>query len=109
MSRSSASERAERINAARVLLARHASAAEAVAELQSVYGMSRRQAYRYVDAAKSLKHPIPTPKSKIAFTIKVPVELVDAVREKARSTGRSISEIVTEALEKLLGRGRRRG
>ena len=109
MSRSSASERAERINAARMLLDKDASSSETVAELRSVYGMSRRQAYRYVGIAKSLEHPVPTPKSTIAFTVKVPVELVDAVREKARSTGRSISEIVSEALERLLSRGRRRG
>jgi predicted HicB family RNase H-like nuclease len=85
------------------------SSADAVAELQAVYGMSRRQAYRYVETAQSLKHPIPTPQNKTAFTVKVPVELVDAIREKARSTGRSISEIVTEALERLLNRGRGRG
>jgi len=109
MSRSSASERAERINAAHLLLDKHASLAEAVAEMQSTFGMSRRQAYRYVDVAKSLKHPVPAPTRKIAFTVKVPAELADAVRERAKRKGKSISEIVTGALERFLSRRRGRG
>jgi predicted transcriptional regulator len=41
------------------------------------------------------------------FTVKLPVQLVARVRAHAAESGRTISSVVTQALEELLSRGRR--
>ena len=44
----------------------------------------------------------PIPEPKIVFTVKVPLRLVRALRQMARSTGESLSALVTRALEAFL-------
>jgi len=43
----------------------------------------------------------------VVFTVKVPVRLAAAVRDHARASGRTISAVVTQALEEFLAGGRR--
>ena len=109
MARSSNSVRAERINAAVALIGQLGSSAAAARALAAQYGISKRQAYRYVHEAKVVGKEVPIPDRKIAFTVKLSQNLVQALRQCARSTGKSLSEIVTEALEAFLYKGRRRG
>ncbi|MFX1249790.1 MAG: ribbon-helix-helix protein, CopG family [Promethearchaeota archaeon] len=106
MRRSSSTERARRINAALALLRQHGSAAKAAAAMASRYGMSRRQAYRYVHQAEVIGREVSIPGKKIAFTVKLSQNLVEALRQCAKSTGQSLSDIVTEALEMFLYKGR---
>jgi predicted DNA-binding transcriptional regulator YafY len=109
MTRSSDTERAERINAALAFLKQRQSPAAAARALAAQYGISKRQAYRYVHEAKDLGRQVSIPAKKMAFTVKLSQELIQALRQYARSTGQSLSEIVTEALEAFLYKGRRRG
>lgn len=109
MARSSSSERARRINAALALIEQQGSAARAAAALAAEYGMSRRQAYRYVHEAEVMGKEVPIPEKKIAFTVKLSQNLIQAVRQRAKSTGQSLSDIVTQALEAFLYKGGGRG
>ena len=54
MARSTDAQKAERLNAAHSLLARGTGMAEAVVLLSRQFGLSRRQAYRYVQEAQAI-------------------------------------------------------
>ena len=109
MTRSSNPERAKRINAALVLMREEGSPGKAATALAAKYGISRRQAYRYVKEAEGIGKEIPIPDPKIAFTVKLSKNLIKALRKYGKATGQSLSEIVTQALEAFLQDGRRRG
>ena len=81
-------------------------AGEAARVLAGRFGCSLRQARRYVDQAAASGR-VPVPEVTVVFTVKVPARLAAAVREHARSSGRTISAVVTQALEEFLTRGRR--
>jgi len=71
------------------------------------YGISKRQAYRYLDQARTTGAELPIPDQKIAFTVKLSQNIIQALREYARNSGKSLSEIVTQSLEAFLQNGRR--
>lgn len=79
------------------------------AALAERFRISRSQAYRYVRKAQSMGKEVPVPDPKIPFTIKLSLDLVQKLRRYANSTGKSLSQIVTQALEAFLhgihGRG----
>ena len=109
MARSSNTEQAQRINAALELMKECDSMAKAAAALAERFGISRSQAYRYVRKAEATGKAVPVPDPKIPFTIKLSQDLIQKLRRYAGSTGKSLSEIVTQALEAFLhgihGRG----
>jgi hypothetical protein len=109
MTRSSAPEHAERINAALELLKECDSPAKAAAEMSVRFGISRSQAYRYVRKAFGMSEKMVVPDHKIPFTIKLSQDLIQALREYTISTGKTLSEVVSQALENFLrgiqGRG----
>jgi predicted DNA-binding transcriptional regulator YafY len=109
MTKSSNTERAKRINTAIVFLKEFSSLAEGAVALSAQYGMSKRQAYRYMKEAESAGRQIPVPDQKIAFTVKLSQNLTLALRQYAQFKGQTLSEVVTQALEALLYKGRRRG
>jgi hypothetical protein len=97
---------AERINAAADLLDAGVLVAEAARQLADRFGCSPRQAHRYLQRAARLGHvEVPTPVS--VFTVKLPVPLIARVRAHAATSGRTISGVVTQALEEFLARPRR--
>lgn len=98
-------EYAERVNAAAVLVA-GVPVAEAARVLAGRFGCSQRQARRYAEAA-ARSGAVVVPEPATVFTVKVPASLAQQVREHARASGRSISAVVTQALEEFLARGRR--
>lgn len=109
MSRASKTERARRLNAAVGALRVHGAAAPAAAALAAEYGLSVRQAYRYVEEAGSLEEELPVPTPTLAFTVKLPIGLISALRAYAGRTERTLSEVVAEALQRLLAEDRSRG
>ena len=109
MSRASESQRAERLNHARDLLLHVDQLSAAVEQMAQDCSISPRQAYRYLEQAQQLKHPVPPGEAKLAFTVKLPHSLVRRVRTFAAAKGLSISEVVSRALLVLLPRGRGRG
>lgn len=109
MIRSSKPERAQRINTALTLIKSEDSLSGAAMALARRYRISKRQAYRYVREAELIGKQVPVPDAKIAFTVKLSKNLIKALRKYAKTTGKSLSEIVTQALEAFLQNGRRRG
>ena len=108
MSRATAAEKAERLNHARVVLARLEHLPDAVERMVQDCDLSPRQAYRYLRHARRLKAPVAVSEAKVAFTVKLSRTLVHRLREYAASSGLTLSEIVSRGVSALLNRGRRR-
>jgi predicted DNA-binding transcriptional regulator YafY len=102
-------QRAQRINAALDLIKQEESLSNAATVLARQYCISKRQAYRYVRSAELIGEQVPVPERKIAFTVKLSRALIRTLRQYANSTGKTLSEIVTQALEAYLQSGQRRG
>jgi predicted DNA-binding transcriptional regulator YafY len=109
MTRATDAQKASRVNRAFELLARGASLKEAAEALTETFALSRRQAYRYLQEAQSLRRPIPIGSPSVPLTIKLPGDVVRALREHARTQGLTMGEIVARALSTFLARETRRG
>lgn len=109
MVKSSNKERARRINAAHSLIKTNDTIAQAVNAMVAQYGISKRQAYRYIHEAQKIGAHIPIPEPKIAFTVKLAPNLIQKLRQYSIKSGHSLSEVVTLALETFLRKGRGRG
>jgi len=109
--KSTQAECAQKINAALSLIEKHSTASQAADAMAEKYGISKRQAYRYINDANKIGAKIPIPDQKIAFTVKLSQSLVQALRVYASKSGKNLSEIVTQSLEVFLqnGRGPRSG
>jgi hypothetical protein len=108
MSRSTGTERAERLNAAFDLLAQGCAPAQTADMLTDAYGLSRRQAYRYVQEAQAIERPVPVRAASVAITVKVPEDVASMLRAHAQATGSTIGDVVARAVHSLLARERRR-
>lgn len=101
--RGSAAQHARRVNTAAQLLASGRSVAEAARELARRHAVSERQARRYAEQARDLgSREIPKPK--LVFTVKIPFDLVRRVRRRTTEGHRTLSSLVTQALEEFLAR-----
>ena len=69
------------------------------------FGVSTRQARRYVEQAVSAGRR-EVPEESVVFTVKLPASLVARVRQKARTSGVTISALVAQALTDFLSQGR---
>jgi hypothetical protein len=106
-SRSGGVAYAQRVNAAADLVADGASAVAAASVLATRFGVSTRQARRYVDQAAA-SGPLTVPQASVVFTVKLPPALVTRVRRRATGSGVTISALVAQALtEYLVPDGRR--
>jgi hypothetical protein len=98
-------EHALRVNAAAEMAAGGAVPAQAARLLAVRFGVSVRQARRYVDQA-AVGGLVEVPEPAVVFTVKLPVRLAEQVRAQARESGTTISALVTRALIEFLSRGR---
>jgi hypothetical protein len=108
MSRATGAERAQRLNAAFDLLAQGCAVAQATDMLTDAFGLSRRQASRYVQEAQTIKRPVPITSASVAITVKVPEEIAATLRSHAQATGSTIGDVVARAVSALIARERRR-
>src|SRR5947209_19885770 len=99
--RAYADEYAERVNRATVLL-RRLSPADAVRALQAGFGLSERQARRYVNAGLERPHGVPVPERTAVFTVRLAPSLIGALRERAGASGQSLSAVTAEAVRGYL-------
>jgi Arc/MetJ-type ribon-helix-helix transcriptional regulator len=109
MIRSTRAQKAERVRTARRLLADEIGMAEAAMALSRTFGLSRRQAYRYLEQARA---GMPTPlaaENSITITLKMPESLARAVRAHASEHGVTTSEVVRQAVARFLTAKRRHG
>jgi len=102
MSRSSKAEKARQLNVAHGLLQEQVALPEAAQRLAGQFGLSRRQAYRYLEEAGQLDAPVEVVEATVPVTIKLPPTTVRALRTYARSSGLTIGVIVTRALGAFL-------
>jgi hypothetical protein len=102
MARSTDAQKSERINAAHSLLTRGTSMAEAVLSLSHQFGLSRRQAYRYLQEAQAIGRTVPVVAASVPITLKMPANIVRDVRAYSVSSGLTLSEIVTRAITAFL-------
>jgi len=110
MARSTKIEKAQHLNAARALLQRHHLAlSEAVRRLSHEFGLSERQAYRYLEAASHLNGSVKVPEVTVPITLKIPLRTVERLRKYARGSGATMGFIVTGALNAFLHTVRRHG
>ena len=109
MPRSTNTERAQRLNAAFDVLASGYTPLDAAAALMESFGLSRRQAQRYVEQALKIKRPVAVPAPIVPITIKIPGDVVLELRAYAHTSGLTIGETVARAVVSLLAKARRRG
>ena len=109
MPRASDARKAERLNQARTLLRARAPLTEAAERLARDWSVTKRQAYRYLQRAQQLKEPVPVEDAKVSFTVKLSRRLVERLRTYAASTGLTLSEMVSRAVQAVLHRGGGRG
>jgi predicted DNA-binding transcriptional regulator YafY len=109
MSRATDAEKAERLNAAHRLVARGLSVPDAVQTLIREFDLSRRQAYRYVQEAQAIGHPVPRVEPSIPVTFKIPANVIRDLRAYAASSGLTLGEIVARAITAFLAAVRRHG
>ena len=107
--RAYADEYAERVNRAAVLVGR-LSPADAVRALQAEFGLSERQARRYVNAGLDQPDGVPVPERTAVFTVRLAPSLIGALRERANASGQSLSVVTAEAVRGYIaGAGERGG
>ena len=109
MTRSTKTEKAQQLNAARGLLQRQVTLPQAVLRLSREFDLSERQAYRYLQEASHLDRPVEVPEATVPITLKLPPRTVERLRKYARSSGLTIGAIVTSALDVFLQALKRHG
>ena len=109
MARSAQAQRAERVKAAQELLARGTSMAEAAVALSRDFGLSRRQAYRYLEEAQAVAPAPATAQASVTITLKIPSNTVRELRGYSASSGLTLSEIVRRAISAFLSAARGHG
>ncbi len=109
MARSTHTEKAQRLNAAFDLIARGQNPNEAAKALVQQFGLSLRQAYRYLQQAQEIKRPVQVSEPSIPITIKVPGDVVTKLRAYARASGMTIGQTVARAVLRFLAQARRHG
>jgi hypothetical protein len=102
MARSTDAQKSERLNAAYSLLARGIDMSEAVVLLSRQFAISRRQAYRYLQEAETIGHPVPVIAPSVPITLKLPADILREVRAYSVISGLTLSEIVTRAITAFL-------
>jgi hypothetical protein len=104
-------EYARRVNAAADLVGTGMPAIAAARTMAGRYGVSVRQARRYVEQAMAAGR-VEVPEANVVFTVKLPGSLADQVREHARQRDTTLSSVVARALVEFLRRddtGKRSG
>ena len=109
MTRSSNTDKTHRLNAAFHLLAQGYTLAEAAGALTQQFGLSRRQAYRYLQEAQQIDTPALVTSPSIPITIKIPADVVKRLRSHAQTSGMAIGEIVAHAIVSFLDKLHRHG
>ena len=109
MIRSMRKQKADRLRAARRLLADGVGMAEAAMALSREFGLSRRQAYRYLELARADSSAPLAAENSVTITVKMPEGLASNLRARARRHDLTTSEVVRRAVSALLAAKRRHG
>jgi hypothetical protein len=105
--RAYADEYALRVNRAVELLGDR-SPADVVRALQAEHALSERQARRYVNVASERPDGVAVPERTAVFTVRLAPSLIAGLRERARSSGQTLSATLAEAVRRYLDQARER-
>ena len=83
--------------------------AEAVVVLSREFGISRRQAYRYLEEAQTIGFPLPVAEAAVPITLKIPGSVVRDLRAYSAVSGLTLGEIVARAVAAFLAAAREHG
>jgi predicted DNA-binding transcriptional regulator YafY len=109
MIRSTRVQKAERLRAARRLLADEIGMAEAAMALSRAFGLSRRQAYRYLELARAGAPARSAAEHSVTITLKMTESLARDLRAHATARGVTTSDIVRQAVSAFLAAKRQHG
>lgn len=109
MARSTKADKARQLNAAHELLQRDTELSEAAQQLAREFGLSLRQAYRYLEEATRLEQPVEITEATVPITLKLPPATVALLRAYSKRSGETIGTVVSRALEAFLGAPKRHG
>jgi hypothetical protein len=109
MPRSNKTDKARQLNAAYAILQRNTPRPKAMLQLSGEFGLSERQAYRYLNEAAHLDRPVEVVETSVPITLKIPEGTARLLRAYSKSTGLTIGAIVTRALTMFLNTQRRHG
>jgi hypothetical protein len=109
MARSTRTDKARQLNAAYAILQRNPSLPKAMRQLSGKFGLSERQAYRYLNDAAHLDGPVEVVETSVPITLKIPAGSARLLRAYSKSTGLTIGVIMTRALTMFLNTQRRHG
>ena len=109
MIRSTRAQKAERVRAAERLLASEIGMAEAAMTLSREFGLSRRQAYRYLELARAGAPARSSAENSVTITLKMPESLARSLRSHAARHRVTTSAVVRQAVVALLTAKRRHG
>jgi hypothetical protein len=82
---------------------------DAIQHLSLEFGLSERQAYRYLNDATHMNRPVEVTETTVPITLKVPAGTAHLLRAYAKTSGLTIGAIVTRALAMFLSSQRRHG
>ncbi len=109
MARSTKADKARQLNAAYAMLVGKVSLPDAMQRLSRQFGLSERQAYRYLEEATHLEQPVEVSEATVPITLKLPAGTARLLRAYSKSTGLTIGAIVARALAMFLNTQRRHG
>jgi predicted HicB family RNase H-like nuclease len=84
------------------LLQAEVSPAPVLNKLMSRYGLSRRQAYRYLELAREATAPVPVPEEQRVFSVKLSRRLIAQVRHQAKRERCALNQWVDRVLRQAL-------
>jgi hypothetical protein len=102
MIRSTQAQKAERLRAARRLLASKIGMAEAALELSRENGLSLRQAYRYLEEARKREPLLAAPQPSVTISLKMPAALAGKLQAHAAASNLTASEVMRRAVTAYL-------
>ena len=102
MIRSTQAQKAERLRAAQRLLANNISMAEAALALSRENGLSVRQAYRYLEAARKKEPPLSAPRPSVTISLKMAADLAQRLQAHAGASNLTASEVMRRAVTAFL-------
>jgi hypothetical protein len=102
MIRSTQAQKAERLRAARRLLANNVGMAEAALALSRESGLSLRQAYRYLEEARKREPSVSAPQPSVTISLKMPADLAGRLQAHAAASNLTASEVMRRAVAAFL-------
>ncbi len=77
--------------------------------LSREFGLSRRQAYRYLQEARAIGRRVAVSEASVPITLKIPGNVARDLRAYANSSGLTLGEIVARAVSRFLSAARKHG